>query len=127
MHGRRWIVMGSALLALTLTGAACGGSDDGGGSTGSSGNTGSTGSGGSAAISIKDSAFAPNALTVSSGTTDITITNNDTATHTFTLDDGSVDVSIPAGQTKAVTVEISATAGFHCSIHTTMTGTLTVT
>jgi plastocyanin len=129
MHGRRWIAIGSALLALTLMSAACGGDgdSDSGGSTGSSGSTGSTGSGGSVAISIKNFAFDPSALTVTSGPTDITITNNDTATHTFTLDDGSVDESIQAGEMKTVTVDISATAGFHCSIHTTMAGTLTVT
>jgi plastocyanin len=122
-----------AVLALALITAACSKSDNGGastgttGSTGSTGGTGSTGSTGStASISIKNFAFDPNALTVSSGSTDITITNNDTVTHTFTLDDGSANVSIPAGTTKTVTVDITQTTGWHCSIHKTMTGTLTV-
>ena len=119
-----------AVLALALITAACSKSDNGGTSTGSTGTTGSTGSTGSsgstASISIKNFAFNPNTLTVSSGSTDITITNNDTVTHTFTLDDGSVNESIPAGTTKTVTVDITQTTAWHCSIHKTMTGTLTV-
>jgi len=124
-----------AVLSLALITAACSKSNNGGastGSTGSSGSTGSTGStgsaggSGSASISIKNFAFNPNALTVSSGSTDITIINNDTHLHTFTLDDGSVNVSIPPGQTKTVTVDITQTTGWHCTIHPTMTGTLTV-
>jgi hypothetical protein len=34
MHGRRWIAIGSALLALTLMSAACGGGGDEGGGGG---------------------------------------------------------------------------------------------
>ena len=75
---------------------------------------------------IADLAFEPSTLTVASGSTTITVTNSDTVTHTFTLDDGSVDETIDPGQSVEVTVNITATTGFHCSIHTTMTGTLQV-
>jgi plastocyanin len=42
------------------------------------------------------------------------------------MNDGSVSVPIPAGTTKTVTVNITQTTGWHCSIHKSMTGTLTV-
>jgi len=63
---------------------------------------------------------------VSAGTTTITVTNDDSVTHTFTLDDGSVSQPVPAGQTVTVTIDVSKTIGWHCSIHPTMKGTLTV-
>jgi plastocyanin len=115
------------LAALTLLAAACSSDGDGGGSTGATtGTTGSTtGTSGGSAITIQGFAFDPTALTVS-GETTITITNNDQTTHTFTLDDGSVDQEIPAGETVEVTVNVSASTGFHCKIHPSMTGTLEV-
>jgi plastocyanin len=116
------------LFALTLLAAACSSDDNGGGSTGGSstgGTTGATGGGGGTTITIQGLAFDPSTLTVS-GETTITITNNDSTTHTFTLDDGSVDQEIPAGETVDVTVNVSASTGFHCKIHPSMTGTLEV-
>lgn len=79
-----------------------------------------------AAVGIADAAFEPSILTIASGRTDITVTNADAAAHTFTLDDGSVDEAVPAGGSTTVTVDLSASAGFHCSIHPSMTGTLQV-
>jgi plastocyanin len=121
MRARRWlvaVVAGAGLLA-----AACGGGNDG--------STAPTSGGGAvvpgtAKIGIADLAFEPSTLTVASGETTITVTNSDTVTHTFTLDDGSVDETIDPGQSVDVTVDITETTGFHCSIHTSMTGTLQV-
>jgi plastocyanin len=76
------------------------------------------------AIGIADLAFEPTTLTVASGTTTITVTNSDTVTHTFTLDDNSVDETIEPGQSVDVTVDVTASTGFHCEIHPQMTGTL---
>jgi plastocyanin len=56
----------------------------------------------------------------------VTITNNDSATHTFTLDDGSVDETIAGGERVTVTVDVSETTGWVCSIHPGMTGTVEV-
>ena len=115
------------VFALALIAAACSSkSNTGGGTSPSAGGGSPSGGGGGQTVSIKNFAFDPNTLTVSAGTSQIVVTNNDSVTHTFTLDEGSVSTPIPAGQTVTVTVDISATIGWHCSIHPKMTGTLTV-
>ena len=128
MRGARWGRLVLALFAVTLVLAACSGDDDGdGGTTGDTGGgtTATTGTSGGSAITIEGFAFDPATLQVS-GETTITITNNDSATHSFTLDDDSVDEEIPAGESVDVTENLSATTGFHCRFHSSMTGTLEV-
>ncbi len=90
------------------------------------GTTGTTGGAGGTTITAEGFAFNPATLQVPSGETTLTITNNDGATHTFTLDDGSADQEVPAGESIEVTVNITASTGFHCKIHPSMTGTLEV-
>jgi len=128
----RWVRLVAGLFVLSLVVAACGGDDDGGDTTGTTGTTGATGAtgetgstGGGTSITIAGFAFDPNTITVS-GPTEVTITNEDDATHTFTLDDDSVDETIDAGATATVTVDVSQTTGFHCTIHPQMTGTVEV-
>jgi len=119
MRVRRWIGAVAAVSALALAMAACGGGDDegGGGGGGDSGPS----------ITIVDFAFNPDSLDVSAGTTTITLVNNGAAEHNFSLDDGSVSQDVDPGETQTVTVDVSATAGFHCKYHPTqMTGTLSV-
>ena len=129
MTKARWVRLVAGLFVLSLVVAACS-SDDGGGTTdttgGATGTTAETGSsGGGATITIAGFAFDPDTITVS-GPTEVTITNNDSATHTFTLDDGSVDETIEPGATETVTVDVSASTGFHCNIHPQMTGQIEV-
>ena len=81
--------------------------------------------GGGTTITIAGFAFDPDTITVS-GPTEVTVTNEDSATHTFTLDDGSVDETIEPGATETVTVDVSASTGFHCNIHPQMTGQIEV-
>jgi plastocyanin len=114
----------AAILLVTLVAASCSGDDGNGGDTGGD-NGGATG-GGATSITIADFAYDPSTLTVSSGTTEIEVTNEDDTDHTFTLDDDSVDQEIAAGESATVTVDISETTGFHCTIHPDMTGTLEV-
>lgn len=109
-------------LSLVLLLAACGSSSDGGGGGG-----GGDGGGGGLTLTIKGFAFRPNTLSAPGGQqSTATITNEDSVTHNFTLDDGGVSRDVPAGQTVEVTVPFpaSATAGFHCRFHSSMTGTL---
>ncbi|HEY2965697.1 MAG TPA: cupredoxin domain-containing protein [Actinomycetota bacterium] len=127
MTKARWVRLVAGLFVLSLVVAACS-SDDGGGTTGTTGGaTGATetGSGGGTTITIAGFAFDPDTITVS-GPTEVTITNNDSTTHTFTLDDGSVDETIEPGATETVTVDVSASTGFHCKIHPKMTGQIEV-
>jgi plastocyanin len=116
-----------AILVIALSAAACGGDDSGEPSDGSDPG-GGAGLPHTAALSIADLAFEPSTLPIAAGSTEITITNADTTNHTFTLDDGAVDQPVDAGQTEKVTVEAGSgeTIGYHCEIHSTMTGTLQV-
>lgn len=129
---RRWHLV-TALLAIAVVAAACGG-DDGNGEDGNGGPTagatgetaGATGDGGGASdITIEGFAFSPSTVEVS-GETTLTVTNEDGAAHTFTLDDGSVDERLDPGASAEVTVNVSETTGFSCTIHPQMTGTLEV-
>jgi plastocyanin len=115
----------AALVAVALVLGACssnGGDGEGGEPIAEAGDL----APGSAAINIVDLAFEPTTITVAPGQTEIAITNADTVDHTFTLDDGAVDEPISAGQNATVTVDLSESAGFHCEIHPSMTGTLQV-
>jgi plastocyanin len=127
MHQRRAYLL-AAILTLSLSATACSGDDDGGEAGTSPAATEPSGDAapGAAAINIADLAFDPSTLTVASGPTDIAITNDDDTDHTFTLDDGSVDQEIEPGGSATVTVDISSSTGFHCTIHPSMTGTLEV-
>lgn len=56
----------------------------------------------------------------------VAITNADGATHTVTADDGSFSVEVPASGTAELTAPAAGTYSYHCNIHPSMTGTLTV-
>jgi plastocyanin len=79
-----------------------------------------------ATISIANFKFS--ATTVAAGGT-VTVSNNDTPTHTVTSDDGtSFNVKVPAGKSATFTAPSKpGTYKFHCNIHSTMHGVLTVT
>jgi plastocyanin len=130
MRKARWVRLVAGLFVLSLVVAACSSDDDGGGTTdttgGATGTTAETGSsGGATTITIAGFAFDPDTITVS-GPTEVTVTNDDSTTHTFTLDDGSVDEKVEPGATVTVTVDVSASTGFHCNIHPQMTGQIEV-
>jgi plastocyanin len=97
-------------------------------STAPAGNTGGGGGGGTAlALTAKDFAFSPTALTAKAGAVTVTVTNDGSVTHSFTLDDESVSKDIPAGTTATVTLNLTGTVSFHCHFHPSqMTGTITI-
>lgn len=79
----------------------------------------------SAAVEISGFAFSPSNLAVAKGTT-VTWTNKDSVGHTVTS--GSFDSgTVPNGGTFSFTFTQDGTYGYHCSIHPSMTGTITVT
>ena len=106
------------VLAFVATACSSGGSGDSTGSTGSAGS--------SASITAQGLAFHPTTVNVSAGKVTLTVTNKDTVKHTFTLDDGSSTTDLLPGTTTTITLQLTATVGWHCSIHPTMTGTLKV-
>jgi plastocyanin len=133
---RRVVIVPAVLLAAAVLGA-CGsssssgssGSPYGGGSSKTSSTTAATtGSGASIALSAKDFAFTPTALTVPSGGGTVKFTNTGSVEHNFTVDGQSVSKDAEAGESASVKVDLPAGSyKFHCKYHPTqMKGTLTV-
>jgi plastocyanin len=134
MRGRLGLLSG--LLVLGLVAAACG--SNGGGSnattppasTGGGQTTGggqSSGGDNEAKVTMQNIAFNPTTVTVAQGGT-IELDNMDSVTHTFTVEGQSLDKTINSGEDTSVTVDLSpGSYSFHCKIHPSMTGTLTVT
>ena len=125
-----------ALAAVALVTAAC--TSNSSTSSTTSTNTGTStastpqstgGAGGgatSAEIEAEDFAFSPDSVDVSAGSVTLTVSNKDNTEHTFTLDDGSSNTDLPAGSTEKITLDLTKTVGWHCTIHPSMTGTLNV-
>ena len=80
----------------------------------------------SADVTIKGFAFATKPVKAGAK---VTVKNEDSATHTFTADDGSFNTDkIDGGKSKDFTAPSQAgDYKVHCEIHSSMTGTLTVT
>ena len=66
------------------------------------------------------------AVTAKVGET-ITWQNLDARPHTVTPDDGSFSGSVPAGSTFSHAFDSAGTFPYHCNIHPSMTGTITIT
>lgn len=80
-------------------------------------------------VTIQNFAFSPSAITVKKGTT-VTWANQDSATHTVTETDGQdgpKSDNLVTGKTYSFTYNTVGTFTYDCSIHTSMTGTVTVT
>ncbi|MGD9704558.1 MAG: cupredoxin domain-containing protein [Acidimicrobiia bacterium] len=116
MRTRRLLLALSMVMVFT----ACGGDDDDTGGTAAGGTDATAG----ASLTIAGSAFSPQELSVPAG--DIEVTNEDGFAHTVTADDGAFDVRVEGGDTASITVETPGTYPFHCSIHSSMTGTIVV-
>jgi plastocyanin len=81
---------------------------------------------GTVAVAIKDFAFGPADIQAKVGDT-ITFSNKDSAPHTATLDDGSCSTgTISPGGSDGLTFTAAGTYAFHCKIHSSMHGTITV-
>jgi plastocyanin len=124
MRANRIATFGSAL-ALILAACSAGASPTPLGTTSSGAS--SSGAGGSTAVEIKNTAFNAATITVKPGDK-VTWTNNDSVTHTVTLDDNSVDSGdLAAGSTFDHAFAGAGTFTYHCKIHSSMHGTVTVT
>lgn len=118
----------ATLVAATLTLAACGGGDDDASpSTEAAATVASGGDEASgAAITIQSFSFG-GVTSVTVGTT-VTVTNDDSVPHTVTADDGSFDTgTIQPGDSAQITLDAAGTFTYHCNIHGSMTGSITVT
>ena len=79
------------------------------------------------AVAISGFAFSPPDITVTVGDT-ITWTNSDATAHTATADDGSFDTGTIGATARPGRATFSTAGSFpyHCKIHSSMTGTITV-
>jgi plastocyanin len=79
-----------------------------------------------AMVNIQNIAFNPPNMTVAPGTT-VTWVNNDQVNHTVTADNGTFNSGIlQPGQRFAHTFKKAGTYAYHCNIHSSMRGTVTV-
>jgi plastocyanin len=84
------------------------------------------GGGGAGQVTMSNFAFTPQEITVASGGS-VAVSNQDSTTHTFTSEDAGFDLSLAGGESGEG--EVTAEAGeyeFLCTIHPSMTGTITV-
>jgi plastocyanin len=125
MHRLARLAVGTiAIVAL----AACSSSGGTNGTPGAaaSGCTKSTATG-TVAAGIKDFDFSPTAITAKVGDV-ITWTNSGAAQHNPTLDDNSCQTDpIDAAATGSLAFSKAGTFPFHCAIHPSMKGTITIT
>ena len=129
----------AAAVALTLVIAGCGGDDDdaaeddaegtedvGDSDAGADEGGGDEGSSADGDLTIANFAFNPDELTVPEGGT-VSIANEDSASHTFTSEDGGFDLELGGNTTGIATLTVGpGSYDFLCTIHPSMTGTLTV-
>jgi plastocyanin len=78
-------------------------------------------------VGIENFAFVPPEVSAAVGET-IGWTNSDSAGHTATLDDGACETGTLAQDASVGLVfDAAGTYPYHCAIHPTMTGTITIT
>lgn len=119
------ITIAAVTMGVLFLGAGCS-NNSGSTSTSAPETTSSTPISSETPVSIENSAFNPQTITVTTGTT-VTWTNNDTTDHTVTSDSGLFDSGhVAAGNTFTYTFNDPGEFTYHCSINTTMTGTVTV-
>jgi plastocyanin len=78
-----------------------------------------------ATISVVNFQFNPGSITVSVGES-VTWTNNSAGRHTTTAKSGEWNTQLGAGESFTQIFETAGTFDFFCSIHPSMTGTVTV-
>jgi plastocyanin len=125
---RRWLRLVGLVFALGLVFAACSddSGDDGGGGDAASDSSADAGSGScDADVCLENTAFNPDTVTISVGDS-VTWANVDGVDHTVTADDGAFDEQLSDGDSVEETFDEAGDFTYHCEIHPSMTGTITV-
>ena len=121
MHIAKRSLILASVAVLALTGAACGGSDEGTSETTSSGSedAGSGSGGDSISVVAQDNEFDPTSIAVpSDGEVTIEFTNEGAAPHTFTVPGSDVDTgTVDPGESATVTLSGEDGTEFVCTIH----------
>lgn len=122
MHNTRLLIL---LVGLTLVGAGCGQTANNN-ATNNTVNQ-ATVTNQATTIAIADMAFSPATLRIKVGTT-VTWRNDDGFTHLVQSDTTNLFQSprLASGETYRFTFDTPGTFGYHCTIHPSMAGTITV-
>ena len=80
----------------------------------------------STTISIKDFSFNPKNINIKAGTT-ITWINEDSLIHDITIDSGLFNQDLEPGEEFSFTFDEPGIYKYHCNIHPSMTGEITIT
>jgi len=129
--GRRGLAVLALLAVGALVAAGCGGSSNNNPSgspttTAAATTTAGGASGGSTTATIQNFAFHPATVNAKAGQK-VTWSNDDSTAHTVTADDGSFDSgTLSPGKSFSTTLAKSGTVKYHCSIHSFMHGTISV-
>ena len=115
-------------VAIILLASGCGGSSTSPGYGG--GNTGGNNTGGGTPSQVTIAGMAFGSLTVAKGTV-VTWKNNDTMPHSATADNSSAfafDTGMigPGGTSAGITFSQAGTFAYHCTVHPSMHGSITV-
>jgi plastocyanin len=126
----RTIPAGLVAVILTLgVVAACGGDDDGTVASPSTTSTTAAGAAATSTVSVTASGFkfSPDTATATAGTVHFEVKNEDSTNHTFTITGTKVDLHVDGSGTAEGDADLAAGSyEWHCSIHPSMKGTLTV-
>ena len=114
----------TAITLLFVAAAACGSDDD---DDGASGTTAAGAGSATNQVEVVEFKFKPEAITVKAGTT-VTWTFKDSTDHSVKLDDGSfTSNSLKDDGTATHTFSRAGNFTYKCGIHSSMTGSVTVT
>jgi plastocyanin len=117
---------GEPATTTTAAPATTQGGDTGGGRGDYGGGGGSGGQAAKGAVRIADFAFTPDSRSAKVGDS-VKWTNEDGATHRVTADDGAFDSgNLAAGKAFSFTFDKAGTFAYHCNVHQSMKGTVTV-
>ena len=117
----------AVLVVVGLGAAACGDDDDSSSSAGSSSSTTKTTEKNTVAVTASGFKFSPATATAKAGEVYFDVKNDDDTKHTFTIDGTKVNIQLEGGKTGEAEADFDAgTYTWHCTIHSNMTGTLTV-
>lgn len=117
----RWLRLLGILFAVGVVLTACSSDDSGDGGDGGGGEASCDGD-----VCLSDIQFVPSTLTVAVGDT-VTWASVDSPDHTVTADDDSFDSgTLSNGDTFEQTFDEAGEYAYHCEIHSSMTGTITV-
>ena len=118
-------LLACVVIVAAATGlAACGDDDD----SGTIAPATSDADAGTVEVTAEGGAFTPTSAEVAAGPVRFTVTNEDGGQHTFTMEDADIDLALDGGATEEADADLEAGEyEWHCTIHPSMTGTLTVT